>query len=193
MRNPILAGDRVYLRALEKTDAQTMALGAAVETDRMMDRWRIPVSPISWEEHIENMHKHQPPKEFELGVCLKDDDTLIGSVGLFEVNYVDRTAETGSWMILAEHRGSGYGTEAKHLLLEYAFDHLQLHVLFSWVWEPNTRSAAALMKQGYQPAGKLLRQDLKDGVYYGAFMFDIKRDEWLAARTTWKERLATRV
>ena len=193
MRNPILVGDRVYLRGLEKSDADAMAMGFAVESERMMQRWRIPLSPIAWEEYIDGMHKQQPPKMIELGVCLKDDDTLIGSVMLDFINYVDRTAETGSWLILAEHRSKGYGTEAKHLLLEYAFDHVQLHVLYSWVWEPNKRSAAALMKQGYQPAGKLLRQDLKDGVYYGALMFDIKRDEWVAARTAWKESLAARV
>jgi RimJ/RimL family protein N-acetyltransferase len=90
-------------------------------------------------------------------------------------------------MARAEHRGKGYGTEAKHLLLEYAFDRVQLHVLYSWVWEPNTRSAAALMKQGYKPSGKLLRQDVKDGVYYGALMFDVKRDEWIEAREAWRE------
>lgn len=160
MRNPILAGERVYLRALEKDDAQIMALGFAVESESMMQRWRMPLSAISWEAHIEGLHKQQPPSAIELGVCLRDDDTLIGSVEITQINYVNRTAETGSWMVRAEHRGKGYGTEAKHLLLEYAFDRVQLHVLYSWVWEPNTRSAAALMKQGYKPSGKLLRQDI---------------------------------
>lgn len=192
MRNPILAGERVYLRALEKADAEAMAQGFALESESMMQRWRIPLSQISWAEHIENLHKQQPPDAVELGVCLREDDTLIGSVEISGIDYVNRTAETGSWMILAEHRGQGYGTEAKHLLLEYAFDRVQLHVLHSWVWEPNKRSAAALMKQGYQPSGKLLRQDLKDGVYHGALMFDIKRDEWVAARDAWRERIAAR-
>lgn len=188
MHNPLLTGDRVYLRAIETSDADAMALGFAVESELMMQRWRIPLSPIAWAEMIESMHKSQPPSFFELGVCLKSDDTLIGSVALESIDYVHRTAETGSWLIRAEHRGQGYGTEAKHLLLEYAFDVLQLHVLHSWVWEPNKRSAAALMKQGYKPAGTLLRQDLKDGVYYGALMFDIKRDEWVEARDAWRAR-----
>jgi RimJ/RimL family protein N-acetyltransferase len=187
MRNPILAGERVYLRALEKDDAQAMALGFAVESESMMHRLRMPLSPMNWEAHIEGLHKQQPPGTIELGVCLREDDALIGSVEITQIDYVNRTAETGSWMARAEHRGKGYGTEAKHLLLEYAFDRVQLHVLYSWVWEPNTRSAAALMKQGYKPSGKLLRQDVKDGVYYGALMFDVKRDEWIEAREAWRE------
>ena len=187
MRNPILAGDRVYLRSLEKEDAETMALGFARETEVMMQRWRLPMSQIAWEAHIERLHKQQPPDTIELGVCLREDDTLIGSVEISSIDYVHRTAETGSWIWLAEHRGQGYGTEAKHLLLEYAFDRVQLHVLHSWVWEPNKRSTAALMKQGYKPSGKLLRHDLKDGVYHGALMFDVKRDEWIEARDLWRK------
>lgn len=188
MNNPVLVSNRIYLRALDASDADLMAMGFAVESEMMMQRWRIPLSPIAWSEAIESLHKSQPPSMVELGVCLKSDDSLIGSVVLESIDYVHRTAETGSWMIRAEHRGLGYGTEAKHLLLEYAFDVLQLHVLHSWVWEPNKRSAAALMKQGYKPAGTLLRQDLKDGIYYGALMFDVKRDEWIAARDAWRER-----
>lgn len=193
MRNPIMVGERVYLRPLEKEDAQQLALGFAVESETMMMRWRIPLSPIAWEEHVEALHKQQPPSEIEIGVCLNENDQLIGSVELSHVNYVNRTAETGSWMLLAEHRGKGFGTEAKHLLLEYAFDRIQLHVLYSWVWEPNTRSAAALMKQGYKPAGRLRRQEIKNGIYNDGLMFDIKREEWMAARERWRASLATHV
>lgn len=193
MRNPILVGERVYLRPVEKEDAELMAIGAAEENEFMMQRWRIPASPIAWEQWVVDMHKSQPPEEFEVAVCLREDDKLIGTVGLFGIDYVNRTAETGSWMIFAEHRSKGYGTEAKHLLLEYAFDRLQLHVLYSWVWEPNKRSAAALMKQGYSPAGRLKRQELMAGVYYDGMLFDIKREEWLAAREAWMQNRAQKV
>lgn len=193
MRNPIMIGERVYLRPLEKSDAGEMARGFAEERESMMQRWRVPLSPISWEEHIENLHKNQPPGSIEFAVCLKENDEFIGSVEMTHVDYVNRTAETGSWMMFAEHRGKGYGTEAKHLLLEYAFDRIQLHVLYSWVWEPNKRSAAALMKQGYQPAGRLKRQEIMAGVYHDGLMFDIKRDEWLTGREQWRASFAARV
>ena len=158
MRNPLMIGERVYLRALEKADAEVFARDSATEREVFMDRWRIPLNPIALETEIEEHQKRQPPDHIELGVCLKESDEFIGSVGLYDIDYVNGTAETGSWLGQAQYRGKGYGTEAKHLLLEYAFDRIQLHVLHSWVWEPNTRSAAALMKQGYQPAGRRLPQ-----------------------------------
>ena len=56
----------------------------------------------------------------------------------------------------------------------------------STVWEPNTRSAAALAKQGYRPAGRMRWFEIKDGAYRDMLVFDVTRDEWLAARDAWR-------
>ncbi len=190
MRNALVVGRRVYLRPLEASDAAELAWHSAIEPETFMDRFRRPFSPLAFEHYIGELHKERPPENIGLGVCLRADDTLIGDVDLIDIDWVNRHAETGSWMGLAEYRGRGYGTEAKHLLLEYAFDHLQLHVLSSWVWEPNTRSAAALMKQGYRPAGRVKWDDIQHGVYRDGLVFDVFREEWLAARAAWLATLA---
>jgi RimJ/RimL family protein N-acetyltransferase len=186
MRNPIMIGERVYLRPLEAADAEKFARDEAVETDTFMLRHRFLGSPISGEHWIAKLHEHQPPDAFELAVCLKEDDRPIGTVGIEDIDWVNRTGETGSWLTLPEYRGKGFGTEAKHLLLEYAFDQLQFHILMSTVWEPNTRSAAALAKQGYRPAGRFRWFEIKDGAYRDMLVFDVTRDEWLAARDAWR-------
>jgi RimJ/RimL family protein N-acetyltransferase len=137
---------------------------------------------------IAEMYKHQPPRHVTFAVCLRDGDRLIGSVGLFHIDWVHRRGETGSWIGPAEVRGQGYGTEAKHLLLEFCFDRLHMHVLMSNVDETNTRSAAALGKQGYRPAGRLRWRAVKDGRYVDTLVFDVTRAEWLAARDAWRAR-----
>lgn len=186
MRNPIMIGSRVYLRPLEAEDAEELAWHAASESETFMERWRTPASPLIFEHWISKLYSRQPPGQIALAVCLIADDTFLGDVNLIEIDWVNRTAETGSWIGRADYRGSGYGTEAKHLLLEYAFDHLQLHALTSFVWEPNTRSAAALMKQGYQPAGRVKWDDIQHGVLRDGLLFDVLRDEWIAARDAWQ-------
>jgi RimJ/RimL family protein N-acetyltransferase len=55
------------------------------------------------------------------------------------------------------------------------------------------RSAAALIKQGYQPSGRLEREEIKNGVHRAGLMFDVKRDEWLAAREAWQAKRAAAV
>jgi RimJ/RimL family protein N-acetyltransferase len=186
MRNPLIAGQRVYLRPLELGDAEEFAWHTAIESETFMDRWRWPASPLAFEDWVTRIHKQRPPDNIFLAVCLRADDTLLGHVALHDIDWVHRHAETSSWIGRADYRGSGYGTEAKHLLLEYAFDHLHLHVLASWVWEPNTRSAAALMKQGYRQVGRVKWDDIKHGVFRDALLYDVLREEWLEARTQWQ-------
>ena len=186
MRNAIMAGDRVYLRAMEKEDAGAYAAMDAAETDTFMwRRSRVPTSPLEHEHWISEAYRSQPAEHVMLAACLKEGDRVIGMVGVVDIDWVNRTGETASFFA-PDMRGQAYGTEAKHLLLEYCFDRLQLLVLRSEVDEPNTRSAAALGKQGYRPAGRLKWTEVKNGRYIDALLFDLTRAEWLAARDAWR-------
>jgi RimJ/RimL family protein N-acetyltransferase len=190
MRSPIMVGERLYLRAEETGDAELIAELDAAETDTFMWRQRVPTSPLEHAHSIAEGYKHQPPRGVMFAVCLKDGDRFIGNVGVVGIDWLHRTGETASWLGPAEIRGHGYGTEAKHLLLEYCFDRIHLHVLMSEVDEPNTRSAAALAKQGYRPAGRLRWSEVKDGRYVDGLLFDLTRADWLAARDAWRARRA---
>src|SRR5690349_6280978 len=119
MRSPIMVGERVYLRAMEAGDAEALARIDAAETDTFMWRERVPTSPMEHEHSIAEMYKQQPPRSVWLAVCLRDDDRLIGGVGVFDIDWLHRTGETASELGPPEVRGREYGTVAKHLLLEY--------------------------------------------------------------------------
>ena len=186
MRSPVMVGERLYLRAAEAGDAEITAALDAAETDTFMWRHRIPTSPLEHDHYIADLYKHQLPRSVMFAVCLEDGDRFIGYVGVVGIDWLNRTGETASWIGPAEVRGHGYGTEAKHLLLEYCFDRIHLHVLMSEVDEPNTRSAAALAKQGYRPAGRRRWSEVKDGRYVDALLFDLTRADWLAARDAWR-------
>lgn len=186
MRNPVMVGERVYLRAVEADDAETMAYLAAAETDTFMWRTRFPTSPLEHERWISKLYEQQPPHGLWFAVCTRDGDGYIGLVGVFDLDWLHRTGETASFLGPPAVRGQGYGTEAKHLLLEYCFDRIHLHVLKSVVDEPNTRSAAALGKQGYRPAGRDRWSDVKNGRYVDSLIFDVTRDDWLTAREAWR-------
>ncbi len=185
MRNAVLVGERVYLRALEPSDAEPLARLDAVEEDTFMYRQRLPTSPLEHVAQIQEDYKPRPPHHVAFAVCGREDDSLLGVVGVFGIDWVHRNGETFSGLGPAGIRGKGYGTEAKHLLLEYCFDHLGLHVLRSEVAETNTRSAAALLKQGYRRAGALKWQDVKGGRYIDQHLFDVTREDWLRARQAW--------
>lgn len=189
MRNPIMVGPRLYLRPAEAEDGKLLAAYYHAEPEAGI--WfggRTPYSPILKMAWLAESTDAQP-SEMRFSVCRRAGDAYLGFVALFSVDYVNRTAETGSYLG-PRHRDQGFGTEAKHLLLEYAFERLYLHTLWSVVWEGNYRSVAALLKQGYRPAGRSYWRGLQDGVYRHELLFDLLRDDWRAAHLQWSHTIA---
>jgi len=193
MRNAVMVGERVYSRPFEMSDSELIASALSAESETFMERGRFPLSPIAFERWVSECYQVPPraPQEIGFAVCLIADDRLIGGLNIEEIDWIHRTGETGSGLFRAEDRSQGYGTEAKHLLLEYCFEVIGLHAIRSHVWEPNARSAAALAKQGYRPAGRFKWDDVKDGSYRDGLLFDLLREEWLAARAAWRASRST--
>lgn len=188
MRNPIIAGERVYLRPLEASDATVLALGRHQETETFFDVGRVPYSEIAYEQWIEQLCAQQPPEAIGLAICLTDGDEVIGMTGADNLDWINRTGETEIYLSSPAHRGQGYGTEGKQLLLEYLFDRLQLEVISSFILEMNRRSAESVLRQGYRPAGRIRTLLVHEGRFHHVLVFDLTREEWRAAREQWRVR-----
>jgi RimJ/RimL family protein N-acetyltransferase len=176
----VLVGKRVYLRPIQKEDAEPLARWSRQETETFWDAGRFVRSPVGIQHWTQEEQKEDPPSGIWFAVCLRENDELIGQVGLIDLDLVNRYAESGSEINRPEYRGGGYGSEAKHLLLEYSFERLNLHMLRSFVIFPNTRSAAALRKQGYREAGRYNWAFNLNGNFGNAVVFDILAEEWRA-------------
>jgi RimJ/RimL family protein N-acetyltransferase len=181
-RNALMVGDRIYLRAIEQADAEEIARWSMRETDIQFDTGRQFRSPISYWHWNRKTAEVEPPTWTRFAICLLSDHTVIGANGLAFIDWIHRTAETETEIVRPEYRGGGYGTEAKHLLLEFAFDLLGLHMVRSMAWAFNTRSCEALRKQGYRDAGRLAWTGIKSGDFADDLVFDLLASEWRAAR-----------
>jgi RimJ/RimL family protein N-acetyltransferase len=183
-----MVGDRVYLRPLEASDAPLLALGRHQETETFFDVGRVPYSEIAYEQWIERLCAEQPPEEIQLAICLKDGDDLIGMTGAGNLDWINRTGETEIYISSPAHRERGFGTEAKHLLLEYLFDRLQLEVVSSFILEMNERSASSVLRQGYRRAGRIKTLLVHQGRFHDVLVFDLLREDWVEAREQWRAR-----
>jgi RimJ/RimL family protein N-acetyltransferase len=182
-----MVGKRIYLRPEEPTDSVNSAKLDRQETETFYNIGRSLTSSVIFENWIEGNQKPDLPTWIKFSVCLRENDKLIGDVALCNVDYQRRTAETASYVGPAKYRDSGYGSEAKHLLLEYAFERLGLHMVESWVVFPNTRSAAALRKQGYTEAGRINWLFTHNGNLGNCVVFDLLAEEWRALpRQEWE-------
>lgn len=180
MRDAVKVGPRLYLRRLTEEDASTLAEASHLEDETgLHEDGRIPMSVLSFEAWIRGLDASSTV----FAISSRGDDRCIGTASIRNIDHVNGTAETGSGLLRREDRGKGLGTEAKRLLLEFAFDELGLHVLSSTVFEGNVRSARALEKQGYRLAGRLTANVLAAGGVIGdTLVFDITRHDWEQAR-----------
>ncbi|MGB3329251.1 MAG: GNAT family N-acetyltransferase [Thermomicrobiales bacterium] len=175
-----MIGQRVYLRPFVKADADQVAIWEMRDPEAEFSLGRGAESPASFARQALEEQKGDWPATVSWMVCLRETDEPIGWVSLEHIDWVARFAETASWIFRPEYRGGGYGSEAKHLLLEHAFNHLRLHMVHSWVLFHNVRSAAALRKQGYREAGRATWCFPYKGGIGNMVVFDLLADEWRA-------------
>lgn len=180
----ILAGQRVYLKAVDKEDAAAMARFGRRETETDYGHFRAVNNPenMAHRRLEDNAQRLRHDIGFAVRLMGPENDTghFIGEVAVLDVDYVNQYGETASWMYDPAFRGSGYGSEAKHLLLAYCFDTLGLRAVESFVSTDNPRSAAALRKQGYREVGILPWISLKNGRFAGNHVFHLTAEAWRA-------------
>jgi RimJ/RimL family protein N-acetyltransferase len=181
-QNALIGSERLALRPFNTADAEFMARTIRQESDANFGHSRFPISAVVFSDWFGEIGKENPSRDMELAVVLRESGEIIGEVGLYDIDWIARHGETGSWLYKQEHRGSGYGTEAKLLLLEYCFERLGMNMLWSWVKEANPRSQAALRKQGYRDAGVTHWTGFGPEGFEGARMFDLLASEWFAGQ-----------
>ncbi|HWV25302.1 MAG TPA: GNAT family N-acetyltransferase [Thermomicrobiales bacterium] len=179
-KQAIMIGERVYLRPLNKDDALPISELSRQEPDAIWSIGRRIYSPAGYAGWTNHLQKDDPQTWVRFAICLRESDEVIGSLGLAGIRYIPGFAETESEINRAEYRAGGYGSEAKHLLFEYAFNRLGLHAVHSWVAFPNTRSAAALRKQGYTESGRMNWAYPLNGGFGNAVVFTLHADDWRA-------------
>lgn len=177
----VMIGERLYLRMFAPEDGEIMRDASLTDTEFRHDS-RFPRSAMSANARFRKQSETELPTNLTFAIVLRENDELIGRNELDFLDIVHRSAETGTELFRPEHRGKGYGTEAKHLLLGYAFEVLNLHMVWSTVWKENPRSRAALLKQGYRPAGGTPWRGIHHGIPSDDWNFDLLASEWQAAR-----------
>lgn len=102
----------------------------------------------------------------------------IGNVGLHYINWINRNARTVTIIGDKDEWGKGFGTEAKRLLIAYAFNTLNLHKLSSYVIESNTPSLRINERCGFSIEGCLHEQVYRRGQYHNVIAFGLTKAEW---------------
>lgn len=111
-----------------------------------------------------------------------DDDRVIGNVDLNGMDWVTRNCWVGIGIGEREDWGKGYGTDAMNLVLQFAFESLNLNRVSLTVFDYNERAVASYRKAGFREEGRLRQWMQRGGERHDLIFMGVLRDEWEAAR-----------
>jgi diamine N-acetyltransferase len=145
-----MTGEKVFLRALELSDVQTLY---AFENDTRI--WNIsdtimPYSSFALEQYVLGVVNSDiyASKQLRLVICECSTGRATGLIDLFDFSPKHLRASVGI-LIHADYRQNGYASEALQLIIDYAFTTLTLHQLSCSLTSDNIASIKLFQKHGF--------------------------------------------
>ena len=108
---------------------------------------------------------------------------LIGSIGLRDINWIERKAELGIMIGEKSCWDLGFGTAAVRELLRIGFGKMNLHRIYPRVYQNNLRAIHVYRKCGFQQEGVLRDDHFSQGQYHHTLVMGILRGEFFESLT----------
>jgi diamine N-acetyltransferase len=169
-----LKGENIYLRALEPNDLEFVY---AMENDQSI--WEVsntqtPYSRFLVKQYLENAHQDiYEAKQLRLAICQDEDFPALGLIDLFDFDPQNRRAGIGIVIQSINDRNKNIGSEALHLMIQYAFHNLNLHQLYANIATDNLASLALFTKFGFQEIGVKKDWTLLNGTFKDEALFQL--------------------
>ncbi len=159
-----MCGSKVRLRPIRLSDADVMCSWKNDEALYMyLGGGYNPISPDQYRKWVENMIDQTGSNR---RFIVEDmDHNPIGMFGLYSINWIHRTCEVGGFLANVDARGRGAGSEAYHLLEEYAVKYLNLRKIILKVVDDNVSGKTFWMHKGFELAGRLRWERFINGKY----------------------------
>lgn len=175
-------GKRLYLRPPQKSDLPLFVRWFNDPEVTVFLKRRYPMTESGEEKWFEGLAERK--NDIVLTVVLKGrtpaQDRPIGNIGIHGIERENGVATTGAVIGEKDCWSKGYGTEAKMLLLEYAFNTLNLRKIYSRVLAINPRSRAYSEKCGYVLEATLPKSHFRQGRYVDEHVLAVYADVWCA-------------
>lgn len=140
-----------------------------------------PLSPAMVRVQYESIEKEMSTQKdlFYFTIRAKDDDRLIGKAILEYVNWTNGNAYLRLGIGEAEFRHKGYGSQALHLLLQYAFAELNLFRVTAVIPAYNEDALRLLQKFNFMEEVRRPNAMHYNGKFWDLVCYGLLKTEWL--------------
>jgi RimJ/RimL family protein N-acetyltransferase len=174
----VLDGEHVRLRELHEADLPQLEVWLRDPSILIFDTDTVRPRPEGAPtELLRRWSANDTPASVGFSIVTRDEGTLVGHVGLFNIDPKDRNAEVNI-LLGPPHQGRGYGTDAMRVLVRYGFLELGLHRIELGVFAFNERALAAYSKAGFVVEGRRRQRVFHGGSFHDDLIMGILRPEW---------------
>lgn len=165
---PLLQKDiNLVVRWMNDPDVRTYARNPLPRTIEEVKKWFEPKKDDEAKIDIDFLIYH------------KNDKKPIGTIGLTNINWLDRNANLFTVIGESEYWGKGIAVEAGKMMITYAFEELNLHKIHTSIYSPNERSLKTAEKIGLVQEAVLREEIYIDGVHVDNHKFAVFKKDWL--------------
>ena len=173
---PQLVTKRLMLRGLTKTDIPFIFQHFS-KTE--INEYSSDENVTSMEEAKELYEKYivPTPNHFRLGIVLKAGGELVGTLGLYGIDYVNKKAVVGV-DLMRQCWGKGLMTEALLELMNYGFNELNLNRIEASADPDNVRSIRLMQRCGFTKEGVIRQRFYYKNAFHDDEIYSVLKDEW---------------
>lgn len=182
---------RIYLRALEPDDyLVSVNWRNDEEIQNMVGGSKYFVSSEREKKWVQDAIFNN--EKIVLAICLKENNKYIGNVMLQEIDYINRSAHAPILIGDKKEWNKGYATEARMMILKFAFEERGLERIFAYVLEGNDASIKMLENCGYKVEGILRRSVFKNGVFQNQILLSVLKDDFAIAYENYLAKISNK-
>jgi RimJ/RimL family protein N-acetyltransferase len=172
---PMLNGERIRLDPLDSQDIPTYLKWLNdIDIIRFTGHHR-PLTKEEEEEWFTDLKKKV--NGYRFAIIVKEEEKLIGNCG-FDVDWKNRVGHLGIMIGEKDYHSKGYGTEALKLLVNHAFNELNLNRMELNVYSFNPRAQKCYQKVGFKEEGRRRQAIYSLGKYHDDIVMGILKEEW---------------
>lgn len=168
----MIIGEKVYLRPIVRDDLVYLNRWKNDEdTFRYLGGGFMPVSfdqQAKWFDSLIDTTGNN--KRFM--ICEKESGEPVGMVGLYDINWIHRVCEIGTYIGNHKVRGKGYATEACQFLEKFASEYLNLRKIRLSVVSDNTQAVRLWTSLGYKKVGEYIKERFIGGQYRNLILME---------------------
>ncbi len=181
-KDVFLVGRRIYFRPLTKSDINERYLSWLNDSEvtKYIEAGHFPTTKDDLDEFYKIISKSKTDIIF--AIIYKNKDLHIGNIELGRINWIHRFADIGIMIGDKNYWGKGYGQEACQLLLDYAFNKLNLHKIIVGVYSTHKSAIRTYQKVGFEIEGRITKFLNLDGKYVDKIILGISKRKFVISR-----------